>query len=200
MLGRRLDPTVRAAEGSGQDWTQFCDPAAVPGVVGAAVPDFSALDQDGLAVTPDDFHGIPWISDFIFTSCTGSCPALTGRLVALQQRLASVPVRFISFSVDPEHDSPPVMKAYAERWHGDPVRWRLLSTDRETLGKLGAALGGAETPEQALGGAPFHADRFALVDGKGRLLGLYASSSSSDVDRLVADARDASRSARRQTP
>ena len=176
-LGRRLDPTRHAAA--------FCDPAVPAGIVGAPVPPFAAVDQDGNRITDRDFHGNPWIADFIFTSCMGSCPVLTRRLVALQASLPGVPVRFVSFSVDPAHDTPPVMKAYATRWHGDPVRWRLLVTDGETLARVGAALGGAEDPSAA--GTAFHSDRFALVDGAGRLLGLYSSASEEQLARLRRD-------------
>jgi len=176
-LGRRLDPT-RGAD-------TFCDPAIPIATVGAPVPPFTAVDQDGQTITDRTFHGNPWIADFIFTSCMGSCPVLTRRLVALQDGLPGVPVRFVSFSVDPAHDSPPVMKAYAERWHGDPARWRLLSTDGETLARVGAALGGAEDPSAA--GTAFHSDRFALIDAYGRLLGLYSSGSDGDLARLRRD-------------
>jgi len=177
-LGHRLDPTRRG------ETARFCDPEVPTALVGAPVPPFTAVDQDGATVTDRALRGTPWIADFIFTSCTASCPILTERLVTLQRRLAGVPVRFVSFSVDPEHDTPPVMKAYAARWRGDPVRWRLLSTDGETLARLGAALGGAEDPSSA---GPFHSDRFALVDGAGRVLGLYSSSSQAELDRLVRD-------------
>lgn len=181
-LGRGLDPTRRPGT------VPFCDPSLPAAAVGTPVPAFAAVDQDGKQVSGNDFHGLPWISDFIFTSCTASCPILTGRLVALQRALAGLPVRFVSFSVDPEHDTPPVMKAYADRWHGDPARWRLLATDRDTLARLGGALGGAEDPSAS---GPFHSDRFALVDGTGHLLGLYASSSATDLDRLRRDLRAA---------
>jgi len=181
-LGHRLDPTQAAGA------TPFCDPSSPTAMVGAPVPPFTAVDQRGNAVTDRDFHGKPWIADFIFTSCTASCPILTGRLIALQHQLAGVPVGFVSFSVDPEHDTPPVMKAYAERWQGDPARWRLLSTDRNTLGLLGGALGGAEDPSTA---GPFHSDRFALIDGGGRVLGLYSSASQVELDRLRRDLADA---------
>jgi len=179
-LGHRLDPTARAGAVA-----QFCDPALPAALVGTPVPAFAAVDQDGVTVTADDFHGFPWISDFIFTACTASCPALTARLVTLQHRLSDRRVRFVSFSVDPEHDRPAVLKAYLARWQGDPARWRLLSTDRNTLSRLGVALGGAEDPGEAT--STFHSDRFALVDGVGRLLGLYASSSDAEMDRLVRD-------------
>lgn len=182
-LGRRLDPTRRAGA------LPFCDPSAPQAVVGAAVPPFVAVDQDGNRVTNHELAGKPWIADFIFTSCMGSCPVLTGRLVALQRTLPDLPVRFVSFSVDPAHDTPAVLKDYLARWHGDPLRWRLLSTDADTLARVGGALGGAEDP--ASSGTPFHSDHFALVDGAGRLLGLYASGSPAELDRLQRDLRAA---------
>jgi len=183
VIGRRLDPTRRAGA------VPFCDPDVPVGVVGAMVPAFTATDQDGARITDGALHGNPWIADFIFTRCQGSCPVLTSKLLALQRSLAGLPVRFVSFSVDPDNDTPAVMKAYAARWHGDPVRWRLLATDGQTLARLGAALGGAEEPGAAAN--TFHSDRFALVDGAGRLLGLYSSGSAPDLERLQRDVRAA---------
>src|SRR5579863_5572116 len=76
-------------------------------------PAFSLTDQSHRQVTLDSLRGEPFIADFIFTQCTSACPMLTSRMVVLQRKLAGENMRFVSFSVDPAHDSPDALAAYA---------------------------------------------------------------------------------------
>ena len=96
-------------------------------------PAFSLTDQHGHLVTQDSLRGEPFIADFIYTQCTSACPVLTSRMVMLQRSLAGVDVRFVSFSVDPAHDTPDVLAAYAARWSEKEARWVLLATTDENL-------------------------------------------------------------------
>ena len=91
----------------------------------APVPDFSLTGQNGQAVSRTDLRGLVWVADFVFTSCTGPCPELTLRMRSLQKSLrkAGPGVKLVSFSLDPETDTPAVLTRYAERYHADPDRW-----------------------------------------------------------------------------
>ena len=73
------------------------------------LPEFALLDRSGRPATLSALRGRPWIADFIFTRCAGVCPAMTARMAALAKRLEGVPVRFVSFSVDPVYDTPEVL-------------------------------------------------------------------------------------------
>ncbi|HVV49461.1 MAG TPA: SCO family protein [Polyangia bacterium] len=153
-LGHRLDPTW--AEAGGGRWA--------PG----RVADFAATDQDGRAVSRADLAGHRWVADFIFTSCAGICPTLTARLAALRRRVADPAARFVSFSIDPDRDTPAVLQAYAARWGPRDPRWRLLHADAATLARVAASLG-------ARGAGGLHNDRFFLVDDAGFVRGGFAS-------------------------
>ena len=83
------------------------------------VPGFSFRDQHGKSTTDRELLGHVWIADFIFTSCTTVCPMLSAQMVMLQRSLPHPELRFVSFSVDPAHDTPEVLQAYAQRWQGD---------------------------------------------------------------------------------
>ena len=86
-----------------------------------AVPDFSLIDQNGETVTKDDLRGKIWIADFIFTRCKGPCPLMTARMLEMQRALVKTPdVKLVSITVDPEYDTPAVLKAYAEANYADP--------------------------------------------------------------------------------
>ncbi|MFI5201765.1 MAG: SCO family protein, partial [Candidatus Kapaibacterium sp.] len=79
-----------------------------------AVPNFSLLDQSGATVSLQNFEGHIWVADMIFTHCGSICPMLTSKMIALQSALKDDPgVRFASVTVDPRHDTPDTLRAYA---------------------------------------------------------------------------------------
>lgn len=97
-------------------------------VKGLFVPDFTLTAPDGKAVTNEVFKGRVTVVDFFFTHCPFICPTLTAKMAELAQMLKGVPnARFLSISVDPEHDTPERLGVYA-REHargpsGPEERW-----------------------------------------------------------------------------
>ncbi len=159
------------------------------------VPDFALIHHDGTTVTREHFTGEPWIADFIFTSCAAICPRMTARMGRVVDALgAGSPVKIASFSVDPEHDTPEVLAAYATK-HGAGDGWYFLTGGRQeihTLSRDGFMLG-IETsprPEVATGNDPIiHSNRFVLVDRENRIRGYYDSFDDVDIERLLSDVR-----------
>lgn len=155
-------------------------------------PEFSYVDQDGQSLTRQQLLGHVWIADFIYTQCRSACPLLTARMVMLQRQLAGYDVRFVSFSVDPAHDTPAALKDYAHKWHGDESRWRLLAT---TPAALPATAVGMHVMVAATTDARdpiVHSDRFLLVDAAGIVRGAYDSGDADDLARVAADAKQLS--------
>src|SRR5437016_5394914 len=71
------------------------------------VPAFTLTSQDHRTITPASFKGSVVIADFIFTSCAGPCPLMSSQFEEFQQTLSGQPnIRLLSFSVDPETDTP----------------------------------------------------------------------------------------------
>lgn len=131
-----------------------------------AVPDFALTDQDGNAVTKDDLRGKIWIADFIFTRCQGPCPLMTSRMLEMQRALIKTPdVKLVSVSVDPAHDTPAVLKAYAEANHAEPARWRFLTGDMGIIRRL--VTEGFMQPLDEENGEPVHGTMFLVVDSNG---------------------------------
>ena len=152
-------------------------------------PAFSFVDQDGKKVTNQDLRGHVWIADFFFTQCTSACPILTSKLLLLQKQLKSPGIRFISFSVDPEHDSPEALKKYAQLWEGDESRWRLLSTDPNGLAAVASAMKVDVARVDDKDNPIRHSSLFMLVDSQGKVRGIYDSIDNDALNQLVEEAK-----------
>ena len=157
------------------------------------LPDFELVDQSGSPYGSANLDGRVWIADFIFTRCQTTCPLITTQMAQLQTSLRSLPggddVRLVSFSVDPEHDTPPVLSAYAKKYGADPRRWRFLTGSRDQIWQLskdgfklpvGDDAGNVDMPI-------FHSLNLVLVDRAGRVRGVYDSTSEDDRDKLKRD-------------
>ena len=166
---------------------------APPPVLGA-VPDFSLTERSGRTVRRADLDGQPWVADFIFTRCTGMCPALSTQMREVRRRAgeAGLAARFVSFSVDPTHDTPAVLAEYAPRF-GAGDDWLFLTGSRDALYDLigaGFKLSVAERSAEAVaqgGELIAHSDRFVLVDGEGRIRGYYHGTDAAMPDQLLRD-------------
>jgi protein SCO1/2 len=151
------------------------------------VPAFSFPDQDGQTVTNASLLGHVWVADFIYTQCTTACPVLSAKLVMLQKQIADPSVRFVSFSVDPAHDTPAALAAYRTLWHGDAARWSLLSTDPAGLDKFTAGMKVVAEHQDDKVNPIVHSDLFFLVDKGGSVRGIYGSANDSQLDQLAVD-------------
>ena len=167
--------------------------ATEPPVIGP-VPAFSLVERSGQPLSRDDLAGAPWVADFIFTRCTGTCPALSNRMAELRRALRQhgLHARLVSFTVDPSHDTPEVLRDYAAHFGADDG-WLFVTGDRDALHRLigeGFRLSVAErSPEQAADGGELitHSDRFVLVDADARIRGYYHGTEPESVDALLRD-------------
>src|SRR5207248_11760628 len=80
-----------------------------------SVPFFELTNQNGQQFGSAQLAGKIWIADFIYTMCPGPCPMISSRMSELQKPLEKTDVRLVSFSVDPEKDTPEVLRRYAEK-------------------------------------------------------------------------------------
>ncbi len=166
-------------------------PAPEPPRLGS-LPDFRLVERSGRPLSLADLRGRPWVADFIFTQCGGACPAMTARMARLR-RDVSPEVQFVSFTVDPAHDTPEVLARYAATFRADEG-WRFVTGPAKelyTLSVAGFKLAAMEVPpgEQAAGGdGPFlHSSKFVLVDGAGVIRGYYDSTDEAAMRTLAED-------------
>lgn len=133
------------------------------------VPSFALLDQDSLLITDRDYLGKVYVAEFFFTTCPTICPIMTQNLVALQNDFADEPdFGVASFTINPHHDTPGVLKQYAEARGITDLDWHLLTGPRDTiydLANAGFNIFAAEMPE--VEGGFEHSGLFALIDRQG---------------------------------
>lgn len=160
-----------------------------PPVLGT-LPAFSLVDQARRPVGLGELAGKPWVADLVFTRCVLVCPRMTAAMARLDRRLPEDEVGLVSISVDPAHDTPEVLAAFAAK-HEASERWRFLTGDPAAVRSLavqGFKLGVADNPaETDPGMAITHSDRFVLVDSEGRVRGYYDAFDPASMERLDRD-------------
>ena len=159
-----------------------------------ATPDFELTERSGRTVTAGDLAGKVWVADFIFTTCAGPCPLMSTHMAALQRATEDLDVQLVSFSVDPERDTPEVLSEYAARYKADPERWLFLTGPKQALydmiqkGFLLAVDDGSLTEGGKPGpGIITHSVKFVLVDREGRIRGYYSGEEAGVVQEILPD-------------
>jgi len=152
------------------------------------VPAFQLINQNGQPFGSAQLAGKIWIADFIYTTCPGPCPMISSRMSELQKPLEKTDVHLVSFSVDPEKDTPEVLRSYAERLQAEPGRWDFLTGPKSVIYKLshdGFKLAVSDGSDAQ--GIPVHSTRMVLIDRYGEIRGYYDATEGEALTKLLAD-------------
>lgn len=135
------------------------------------VPAFSFTNQNGKTITNKDYEGKVYVVEFFFTTCPDICPIMTENMIKIQDKFLGNPnLAIASFTIDPNHDTPEVLKEYARDKGITKPQWHLLTGDKEEIFKLaneGFNLYVGDTPE--VEGGFEHSGFFALIDKEGNI-------------------------------
>jgi protein SCO1/2 len=163
------------------------DVTAAGDTIWPTVPAFRVRDQDSTLVRPATFAGQVYIADFFFTTCPTICPGMQRQLLRVyanykgDKRLA-----FLSYTIDPDHDSVAVLRSYARRL-GVPTaqQWHFATAPRDTIFTLARQyLVSAQRDPSAPGGA-VHSGSFVLVDAQRHIRGIYDGTNPQETERLL---------------
>lgn len=152
------------------------------------VPPFQLTNQNNQPFGSSQLNGKVWIADFIFSSCPGPCPMISSRMSELQKPLAGTDVHFVSFTVDPEMDTPEVLHKYADKLKADPQHWDFLTGAKTAiydLSRKGFNLAAEDNDNHN----PIHSTRMVLVDRHGQIRGYYEALAPDAVTKIVADTK-----------
>jgi protein SCO1/2 len=149
-------------------------------------PDFKFTNYTGEVITKDSLLGNIYIVDFFFTSCPSICPVMTSQLTKVQEAYKmDNRVKIVSFSVDPETDTPEQLAAYAEKYGLKDFKWMMLRGDQDSI--FQTAEQGFMTTATLVNGLIDHSARVSLVDPNGNVRGMYMSTEDEEVEQLISD-------------
>jgi len=133
------------------------------------VPNFSFINQQGKTITNKDYEGKVYVIEFFFTSCPTICPRMNRNLIQIQNEFIDFEdFGVASFTINPDYDTPEVLKAYAEKYGVTNPNWHLMTGDKEVIYKLsneGFYIFAAANPD--VEGGFEHSGNFALIDKNG---------------------------------
>jgi len=162
------------------------------------IPDWKLTDENGKAFLGKTLKGKIYVADFFFTRCETICPKMSTELTRVQDTFsANDNIQFASFTVDPTHDTPEMLKEYAKKYDAKSGIWHFLTGTKSEIYPL-AVKGyyipvadaseydkAVKTPDETF----IHSEKLILVDKEGHIRGFYDGTDKKDVDRLILEIR-----------
>jgi protein SCO1/2 len=134
------------------------------------IPPFQFTDQDGRLFSSEQLKGKIYVANFFFSTCPTICPAMNFNLKQVQDRFKGYEdISFVSFTVDPEHDSVEVLKAYEEEIGAINGRWFFLTGEKEDIYNTAANFFLSAQEDATAPGGFLHSENLVLVDWEGRI-------------------------------
>lgn len=154
-----------------------------------AIPAFSFTNQYGKTISQRDFNGKIYVADFFFTTCPTICPVMKKNMLNVYKAYKESPdVRILSHSIDPDHDTPAVLKQYAQELGITGTMWQFVTGDREKIYAIGENhyLVTAGKDATAPGGY-IHSGAFVLIDKQKHIRGMYDGTTLEGTQKLIRD-------------
>ncbi|HEV2319016.1 MAG TPA: SCO family protein [Verrucomicrobiae bacterium] len=152
---------------------------------------FSLTNSSGAVVTRRDFNGKILVVDFLFTSCSITCPAVNSQMAEIQRLTTNDPdVELVSLTVDPRDDTPSVLRKYAAGFGADSNRWFFLTGEKSVIYHLiGTSFLSRDTndPFGYMPGNFAHTERIAIIDSRGKLRGFFDGLNQDTAGAVVAE-------------
>lgn len=169
--------------------TKQVDGKTVTDSVYHTIPDFTFVSQYGDTVTAATVNGKIYVADFFFTTCPTICPKMKTQLKRVYERFKDNPnILLLSHTIDPAHDSVPVLKEFAQELGVTGKNWLFVTGDREKIYDIGenSYMVTAQEDASAPGGV-VHSGAFILVDKDRHIRGIYDGTTEVGVDKLMTD-------------
>lgn len=161
------------------------------------LPQFNLTDKTGHPFNSEQLMGKVWIADFVFTRCQGPCPMLTLQMAKVENKLKQLDnwekIRLVTFTVDPDYDSPKVLTEHSQRASVATNNWIWLTGERAPMWNLinngfKLMVGTNDMPSDDPGhGLITHSTKFVLVDRQLRTRGYYDALQPDEISRLYKD-------------
>ncbi len=162
------------------------------GQPGHIVGSFAFLDQDSTLISNADVDGKIRVVEYFFTTCKGICPEMNENMrYVYDANKGDDRFVILSHTVNPEVDTVPVMRAYAQKFQADVHYWKFLTGNKQELYDMARysylITASDPSPELAIEDDFIHSEKFVLVDPQNRIRGQYDGTDLEDVQKLIAD-------------
>jgi protein SCO1/2 len=148
---------------------------AVLGEEGHKIPPFKFINQNNDTITNADYDGNIYIANFIFTTCPTICPEMTKNMRYIQHELSKYPnIKFLSHTVNPNYDTPEILKQYATKMRIDESNFNFVTGDKEEIYKMAASYFVNASEDELAPGGFLHSEYLVLVDKEGRVRSGYS--------------------------
>jgi protein SCO1/2 len=169
--------------------TKTVNGQTVTDTVYATIPPFKFINQYGDSISNKTLGNDIYVADFFFTTCPSICPVMHRNMLAVYNAFKdTADVKIISYTIDPKHDTVPVLKKYADKLGLSGNTWWFLNGNRDIVYQMAAKnYLVAVTKDSTAAGGYVHQGYFVLVDKQQRVRGAYDGTDPKQVDQLIAD-------------
>jgi protein SCO1/2 len=175
--------------GNREPVTKTVDGKQVTETIYQTIPPFKFVNQYGDSISNKTLDKDIYVVDFFFTTCPSICPVMHRNMLNVYNEFKTTPdFKIISHTIDPKHDSVPVLKKYADKLGISGNTWWFLRGNKEDIYKIAERnyLVAVKKDSSAAGGY-VHAGYFVLIDKQKRIRGSYDGTDPKQVDQMIAD-------------
>jgi protein SCO1/2 len=145
---------------------------------GPPLEEFELTERSGEPFRSADMQGKVWVTTFFFASCPGQCPRLNANVKRLHDLPELENVTWVSITVDPDNDTLPVLRDYADRYQADPKRWLFCRGEFDYIKQVGEQIMKLEVTWRG------HKDYAIVIDRTGKVRGMFDATSMTQSEKL----------------
>lgn len=156
------------------------------------VEEFAFTNQEGQPFGLADLEGKVWVADFVFTNCVTVCLPMTTNMLSLQEKARDegVDITLVSFTVDPDRDSPEVLRAYGESYEVDFNNWHFVTGyTSDEIKQFSEKSFKSLVIQESNSDQVSHGTAFFLVNDEGVIVQRYEGSFDAPIDQMISDAK-----------
>lgn len=152
------------------------------------IPAFNFINQDSVAISNKDFDHLIYVADFFFTSCLSICPVMHQNMQEVYTHFkGNTGVKFLSHTIDPKHDTPSVLKKYAQKLGVNDNQWQFVWGSQDAIYGIAKDYLVSAYDDDSDPQGRVHQGWFVLIDADKHIRGAYDGTKKEQVDQMVKD-------------
>ncbi|MFD1143234.1 SCO family protein [Larkinella insperata] len=168
--------------------SKVVDGETVTDTVYYQIPPFQFVNQDSLPISDKTYDGKIYVTDFFFVTCPTICPKMKTQMKRVYDKFkGNSDVMFLSYTIDPRHDTPAVLKEFATNLGITGNQWQFATGPKEEIFKTGKSYMVVAQEDAGAPGGLLHSGHFVLVDKEKHVRGMYDGTTEEGADKLMTD-------------